>query len=164
MLLNVFIHIVDPCPCEQECEVRNKTYICQCTKEYTLAADGISCIKCAKTEQSFIVRPTWHVAICNASNNDTVCSGTAINDQWVLTSAGCACRNGTAIKPLSVRFGKNRTCSYRDSDDLQFSVSEIYCYPTYDPDVLTADIAVVKLHSPIPVDMIKQSHHFVLIG
>ena len=90
----------------------------------------------------------------HASNNDKICSGTAINDQWVLTSAGCACKNGTAIEALSIRFGKNRTCSYRDNDELQFSVLEIYCYLTYDPDVLTVDIAAVKLHSPIPVDVI----------
>ena len=123
-----------------------------------MAADGISCIKCAKaSRRSNVVKPTWHMAICNASNNDTLCSGTAISDQWVLTSAGCACNNGTGIEGLSIRFGKNRTCSYRDTNEVQFLVSEIHCYPAYDPSKLTVDIAAVKLHSPIPVDVIRQS-------
>ena len=75
----------------------------------------------------------------------------------MLTSAGCACSNGTGIKGLSVRFGKNRTCSYRDTNEVQFSVLEIHCYPAYDPSILTVDTAAVKLHSPISVDVIKQS-------
>ena len=145
-------------PCEQDCRFNNNTYICQCTNGYVLAADGISCIRCAKaSKQSNAVKPTWHVALCNASNNDTLCSGTAISDQWVLTSAGCACSNGTGIEGLSVRFGKNRTCSYKDTNEFQFSVSEIHCYPAYDPSILTVDIAAVKLHSPISVDVIKNS-------
>ena len=75
----------------------------------------------------------------------------------MLTSTGCACSNGTGIEGLSVRFGKNRTCSYKDTNEFQFSVSEIHCYPAYDPSILTVDIAAVKLHSPISVDVIKKS-------
>ena len=99
------------------------------------------------------------MALCNSSNDDTICSGTAINDQWVLTSARCACNKGSGIdkQSLSIRFGKNRTCSYRDTNELQLAASQIYCYPNYTTDALTVDIAAIKLESPIPVNVMKQS-------
>ena len=134
--------------------VGDSGYICQCNDKHILAADGITCIKCAKYNN-----PTWHVALCNSSNDDTICSGTAINDQWILTSARCACNKGSGIdkQSLSIRFGKNRTCSYRDTNELQLATSEIYCYPNYTTDALTVDIAAIKLESPIPVNVMKQS-------
>ena len=147
-------------PCDQECGVAgNDTYFCGCTDGYILAANGISCIKCAKAKRSSVVKPTWHVALCNDSKDDTICSGTAISDQWVLTSARCACNNGSGIdkQSLSIRFGKNRTCSYAEPNELQLSASEIYCYPDYTADALTVDIAAIKLESPIPVNVMKQS-------
>ena len=134
--------------------VGDSGYICQCNDRHVLAVDGITCIKCARFNN-----PTWHVALCNARNDDTICSGTAISDQWVLTSARCACNNGSDInkQSLSIRFGKNRTCSYRDTNELQLTASEIYCYPNYTSDALTVDIAAIKLESPIPVTVMKQS-------
>lgn len=152
--------VYNPCllsPCDQECGIDNNTYFCGCTEGYVLAADGISCIQCAKPTESDTIKPTWQVAICNASNNDTICSGTTISDQWVLTSARCACRNGVGIEGLSYRFGKEKTCSYEDTGEVQRLASKIYCYSTYDPDILTVDIAAVKLESPIPIDVIQQS-------
>ena len=77
----------------------------------------------------------------------------------MLTSAKCACNNGSGIdkQSLSVRFGKNRTCSYLDTNQLQLAAAEIYCYPNYTTDALTVDIAANKLKSPIPVNVMKQS-------
>ena len=134
--------------------IGNNTYICQCKKGYVIAADGITCIKCARSSN-----PTWHVALCNASNDDTICSGTAISDQWVLTSARCVCNNDTGIdkQSLSIRFGKTRTCFYTDNNETQHTVSEIYCNPNYAANALTVDIAAIKLQSPIPISVMKQS-------
>lgn len=136
-------------PCKQGCLNGDSGYICQCNNRHILAADGITCIKCASSNN-----PTWHVALCNASNDDTICSGTAINDQWVLTSARCACNKDK--QSLSIRFRKNRTCSYRDPNELQLSASEIYCYSNF-TNTLTTDIAAIKLQTPIPTRAMKRS-------
>jgi len=133
--------------------IGGNTYICQCESGYILATDGITCIECAHSRN-----PTWHVAICNASNDDTICSGTAISDQWVLTSARCVCNNNDGIdrQSLSIRFGKTRTCFYTDTNETQHTVSEIYCYPNHKTDALTVDIAAIKLQSPFPINVMKQ--------
>ena len=149
--------VYNPCilsPCEQGCLIGDSGYICQCEDQHVLAADGITCIKCAHSNN-----PTWHVALCNASNNETICSGTAISDQWVLTSAGCACNNNSGIdkQSLSIRFGKTRTCSYSDANELSLSVSEIHCYPKHTDKALITDIAAIKLQTPIPVNTMNQS-------
>ena len=134
--------------------IGDRGYICQCRSNHLLAADGINCIKCTRSNN-----PTWHVALCNASNNDTICSGTVINDQWVLTSAECVCNNGGGIdsQSLSIRLGKTRTCSYIDANELAFSVSKIQCYPKQATDALTTDIAAINLQAPIPVNVMKRS-------
>ena len=157
--MNTFINflVYNPCilsPCKQGCLIGDSGYICQCRDKHVLAADGISCIKCARSNN-----PTWHVALCNANNNETICSGTAISDQWVLTSAGCACNNNSGIdkQGLSIRFGKTSTCSYSDANELSLSASEIFCYPKYSTDALITDIAAIKLQAPIPVNIMKQS-------
>ena len=132
----------------------NNIYTCQCIDGYILAADGFSCIECSTSNN-----PTWHIALCNASNNDTICSGTVINDQWILTSARCACKNDVGVdkQSLSIRFGKIKTCYYREANEIQLSASEIYCFPGHSAKALTVDIAVIKLQSPIPVNTMKQS-------
>ena len=134
--------------------IGDSSYICQCEGRYILAADGITCIKCARSNN-----PTWHVALCNATNDETICSGTAISDQWIMTSAECACNNNSGIdkQSLSIRFGKTRTCSYSDPNELLLSVSEIHCYPKHVDDALITDIAAIKLQTPIPVTTMKQS-------
>ena len=102
------------------------------------------------------IDPTWHVALCNANTNEMVCSGTAINDQWILTSAGCVC-NGVDKQSLSIRFGKSRTCFYDDPREVRLSASDIYCYPKYSPNKLTLDFALIKLQSPIPLESVQRS-------
>ena len=145
--------------CDHICIAGNNSYTCQCNKTYFLAADNTSCVKCAQSQSRRInkIKPTWHVAICNASNEKTICSGTAISDQWVLTSAGCVCSDNFDQKHLSIRFAKTRTCFYNDPDELQLLASHIYCYPGYKPIKVAGDLALIKLQSPIPLHVIRQS-------
>ena len=122
-------------PCEHICITANDSYNCRCKKNYFLAADNTSCIRCAQ-RQSQKIEPTWHVAICNTSDNNTVCSGTAINDLWVLTSAGCVCNDNVDKQFLSIKFGKRRTCFYKQPNEVQLSVSHknmsmIYLYKIF---------------------------------
>ena len=112
---------------------------------------GFSCIKCATFNSQDEVSATWQVALRNASNDDTICSGTAISDQWVLTSARCVCNNDNGIEDLSIRYGKKRTCYYRDRSEKRRSVSEIYCYPNFDPNKVTVDLAIINLKTPLPI-------------
>ena len=60
--------------CEYSCTVGNYTYSCYCNKDYTLATDGFSCIKCATFISQSEVNTTWQAALCNASNDNTICS------------------------------------------------------------------------------------------
>ena len=142
-------------PCEHSCMVKNNTYSCYCNEDYILATNGFSCIKCATFNSQGEVNATWQVAFCNASNDDTICSGTAISDQWVLTSARCACKNGSGIEGLSIRYGKKRTCYYRDRSERRRTASEIYCYPNFDPKKVTVDLAIVKLRASLPVGTLE---------
>ena len=133
--------------CEQTCIIGNDSYTCQCDDGYILAADNFSCIKCAEPQLGR-VDPTWHVALCNANTKEMICSGTAINDQWIVTSARCVC-NGTDKQSLSIRFGKSKTCFRNERQEVKRSASEIHCFPDYHRDELTIDFALIKLQSPI---------------
>ena len=152
--------VYNPCvlsPCQQACIIDNNTYSCQCDEDYTLATDGFSCIKCATFNSQGEVNATWHVALCNGSNDDTICSGTAINDQWILTSARCACNNGSGIEGLSIRYGKKKTCYYRDTGEKRRLASEIYCNSNFEYDKVIADLAVMKLATPLPLHTLERS-------
>ena len=149
----------NPCvqsPCEQGCVIGNDGYNCQCNDGYFLAADKSTCVKCAEARSRRRIDPTWHVALCNTSTNEMICSGTAIDDQWILTSAGCAC-NGIEKQSLSIRFGKSRTCFYNDPQEVRLSASDVYCYPKFSPTKLTLDFALIKLQSAIPLDSVQRS-------
>ena len=120
-----------------------------------MAANGFSCIKCAAFNTRGEVNATWQVALCNASNDDTICSGTAISDQWVMTSARCACINGSNIEGLSIRYGKTRTCFYRDTNEVRLSASETYCFPNFTSDKVSIDVAVIKLATPLSLNTLN---------
>ena len=144
---------VDPCEkCQQLCH--NNTG-CACHEGYTLSSDGYSCIRCAKVfidSNSLILKPTWHVALCNASepSDPLVCSGSLINDQWVITSARCVCGHDIDIDSLSLRINKQRTCVVEEDNEIDIMASEIHCHPSYNSsDDKLVDLALIKLSSPI---------------
>ena len=131
--------------CEQRC-LRRKSK-CACHSDYILASDGFSCLRCASVKNG-IISPTWHVAICNSSNTSLplVCSGSLLNDQWVLTSASCVC-NEKNSNNLVVKSGKVLTCSISESEETEHSIEDVYCYSTVDSTVLTSDLALIKLNT-----------------
>jgi len=104
---NLCPFFVDPCEkCQHVCSNNSG---CACREGYTLSSDGYSCIKCAKVSinhngvQGFtFIRSSWHVALCNATDpsDPLVCSGSLINDQWLITSARCVCGNNNNINSL----------------------------------------------------------------
>ena len=144
---------VDPCEkCQQLC--RNNTG-CACHEGYTLSSDGYSCIRCAKAfidSNRLIIKPTWHVALCNASepSDPLVCSGSLINDQWVITSARCVCGHDIDMDSLSLRINKQRTCVVEEDNEIDIMASEIHCHPSYNSSEDTLiNLALIKLSSSI---------------
>ena len=148
---------VDPCEkCQQVCHNNSG---CACHDGYTLSSDGYSCIKCAKVFINYngvkgftFIRSSWHVALCNATDpsDPLVCSGSLINDQWVITSARCVCGSNIDINAISLRLNKLRTCVVEEDDEMSMSASEIHCYPGFNnsDDKLT-DLALIKMSSSI---------------
>ena len=136
---------------------------CACHDDYTLSSDGYSCIKCAKVfidERRVFIEPTWHVALCNTSDpsDPLVCSGSLINDQWVITSARCVCGHNIDINSLSLRINKLRTCVVEEDNETDIFASEIYCHPGYNnsDDELT-DLALIRMSSPIQKDELNNT-------
>ena len=150
---NLCPSFVDPCKkCQHLC-LNNSS--CACHDGYTLSSDGYSCIECAKVfndEGRVFIKTTWHVALCNTSDpsDPLVCSGSLINDQWVITSARCVCGHNININSLSLRINKLRTCVVEEDNEIDIFASEIYCHPGYNnsDDKLT-DLALIRMSSPI---------------
>ena len=148
---------VDPCEkCQHLC-LNNSS--CACHDGYTLSSDGYSCIKCAKVfidyngkEGLTVIKPTWHVALCNTTDpsDPLVCSGSLINDRWVITSARCVCGRNININSLSLRINKLHTCVVEESMEIDIFASEIYCHPGYNnSNDKETDIALIRMSSPI---------------
>ena len=153
---------VDPCEkCQHVCHNNSG---CGCHEGYTLSSDGYSCIKCAKVSinhngvQGFtFIRSPWHVALCNSTDpsDPLVCSGSLINDQWVITSARCVCGNNIDIKSLSLRINKLHTCVVEEDDEMSISASEIHCFNNSDEKVI--DLALIKMSSLIQNDKLNNT-------
>ena len=54
---------------------------------------------------------------------------------------------------LSIRYGKQKTCFYDEQEEVKLTASEVYCYPNFKLDRLFVEFALVKLRTPIPVEM-----------
>jgi len=155
---------VDPCEkCQHLCH--NST--CVCHEGHTLSTDSYSCIKCAEVIINFngitglnLIKPTWHVAICNISDpsDALICSGSLINDQWVITSARCVCDHNVDINSLSLRVNKLRTCIIEEENEIDLSASEIHCHPNFNnSDDKLIDLALIKLSFPIEKDKLSNT-------
>ena len=143
--------------CEDKCTNTPGSYKCSCRYGQVLASDGYSCIKCADNEatanftQIYHIMPTnikeslWHVAIC-VHNNSTLCSGSLINDNLIVTTANCVCNNNTiSTESVSVKVNKNYGCPTEETDAVEFDVLQIICHPMYDNSTLEYNIALLRL-------------------
>ena len=143
--------------CEDKCINTPGSYKCSCPYGQVLASDGYSCIKCANnastanfTEISPIM-PTnikeslWHVAIC-VYNNSTMCSGSLINDNLIVTTANCVCNNNSILtESVSVKVNKNYGCPTEETNAVEYDVLQIICHPLYDNSTLEYNIALLRL-------------------
>ena len=142
--------------CEDKCTNTPGSYKCSCPYGQVLASDGYNCIKCsngttADLTQISSIMPTnikeslWHVAICTDSNS-TMCSGSLINDNLIVTTANCVCNNNTiSTESVSVKVNKNYGCLTEETNAVEYDVSQIICHPLYNNYTLDYNIALLRL-------------------
>ena len=151
------------------------SYYCQCPSLYALATNGTSCIECGTSrsinDQSNHVTKTfnWHVQLCNSSTEsnykNVLCSGSLINDQWVLTSAECVCE-GQDNSKLTINVHKTTNCSKPLNNGTSRTVASVNCHGGYKSEVVGYNVALLKLSSPVnavpvclPKDSISMNFH-----
>ena len=96
--------------------------------------------------------PSWNVAICSNGNvsQPNGCSGTMISDQWVLTSADCACKADNANNMVVI----NGACG-TTGIKAGYSVVNIKCFSKYSSTVLNTNLALIKINTST---MLKEQH------
>ena len=143
--------------CEHKCINTPGSFRCSCPYGQVLASDGYSCIQCADkgVSNNFLqispVTPInikeslWHMAICIDSNL-TVCSGSLINDNLIITTANCVCNdNTTTTESITVKVNKNYGCATEEANALEYDITQIICHPLYDSSSLKNNIALLRL-------------------
>ena len=153
-------------PCDKCEHVCNSDSTCECHEGYTLSTNGYSCIQCARVitnstnnQRLTILNPTWHVTLCdkNDETNVLLCNGNLLNDQWIITSAGCVCGKDKKSS-LSLKLKKSRTCVFEEDDELELSVAEIHCHPNHNDSYdKLVDLALIKAQSRIPMEEINDA-------
>lgn len=164
-IISCFIDIdeckLDSTLCDKECVNTEGSYYCKCPPSYALATNGTSCIECGISKpingrSGHVTRKrfNWHIQLCNsttASDNENVlCSGSLINDQWVLTSAECVCE-GQDNSQLIVNIHKTTNCSKPLNNETSRTVSLVKCHGGYKNKVVGYNVALLKLSSPVNV-------------
>ena len=142
--------------CEDTCINTPGSYRCSCPYGQVLASNGYSCIECAANKGSTnfsqvlpimprnINESSWHVAIC--TDNSTVCSGSLINDNLILTTASCVCNDeAISTESISVKLNKNYGCSTDETNEIEYGVSQIMCHPLYKKSKPEHNIALSRL-------------------
>ena len=145
--------------CEDKCTNTPGSYKCTCPYGQVLASDGYNCIKCAqeKLMSNFsmilpvipirVAESPWHAAICK--ENSTICSGSLINDNSIITSANCICNNFTTPETITVKLNKNHGCPFEESGAVEYSITKIICHPSFAAPSSEYNIALLKLASTV---------------
>jgi len=96
----------------------------------------------------------WHAAVCK--DNSTICSGSLINDNYIVTTANYVCNDNTvSTKSVSVQLNKTYGCSVKEPDAMQYDVTQILCHRLYNAATFENNIALLKLATTLDTTKFK---------
>ena len=93
------------------------------------------------------------MAICGT--NSTTCSGSLINDNFVITSASCVCDEVTFPQSLMVKMNKKFGCQTKELSSVDYNVIQIICHPMYNDTILANNVALLKLDRIVNTSIFK---------
>uniref|UniRef100_A0A4W3J0E0 Coagulation factor X-like n=1 Tax=Callorhinchus milii TaxID=7868 RepID=A0A4W3J0E0_CALMI len=152
--------------CHHFCKPTYDTYICYCAKGYILGKDAKSCIPAEpypcgnifvppsrnhsnldfraidEDQQSNKGEYPWQVLL--RSEDNILCGGAILNEDFVLTSAHCVNR----LNSFQVIVGEHNLYIDEGSEQI-FNVSKTHIHSRYSPETFENDIALIKLEEPI---------------
>merc|ERR1711872_753554 len=92
----------------------------------------------------------WPWQILMLFNGRTMCGGSLIAPQWVVTAAHCVYRREAQAKYFKVRVGEHRTSTTSDGNDHKdIAVEKIITHRSYSSRTIDNDIALMKLATPV---------------
>ena len=129
-------------------EVRKLRFLSSC--QYT---HGCYALASWAARHTTVCLDVWHVAICGTSS--TTCSGSLINDNFVITSASCMCDQVTFPQSVVVKMNKKFGCQTQELDSVDHSVIQIICHPMYNDTTLAYNVSLFKLGRIVDTSIFK---------
>ncbi|XP_055500689.1 coagulation factor X-like [Leucoraja erinacea] len=152
--------------CDQFCKFRHYNYVCYCAQGYKLGKDKKSCVPavpypCGKLsvplatdDSDLIIRAIigdqlcqrgeypWQVLVKN--DDETVCGGAILNEDFVLTSAACV----KHMQFSTVVLGEHNLEEEEGTEQV-INISRTYIHSRYSQVTFENDIALLQLEMPI---------------
>ena len=101
-----------------------------------------------------ITEAMWHVIVCK--DNSTICSGSLINDRFIVTTANCLCNDkSTAAESILIKMNKTYGCSVDEPNEIEYTVTQITCHPMYNAATSAYNIVLLKLAVTLNTNLIK---------
>lgn len=163
--------------CQHNCTNTVGSYTCSCKKDFFLSIDGRSCSKQKYTQECGVAplasqsiqgrwlpqeHPKWPwTALLHFSVFGDIegCMATLIDKEWLITAARCLYLGPLTETPkyvaLSAQYVKVELGVFKrwssDKKPVLHDVSEIVVHKHFNPDTLSANIALLRLANPVEI-------------